>query len=292
MGQWEHIGKIALAGISFAESSRLSSFQPEIKKTLTTLSSLGIDVDQKLVLFQTGLPKNFSNNYRWKLSTIVRTSVVGARIFLNLELKSASKNPILGGLSVVRYFARLLLNFKSLLIRLLKNPNSLWNEAQLSSKHTWAWRYFINNQDLDLLIVLEDDAVSFGDLSKQLAISIQTFHNLNSYPQYFDLGPHYDYAKTYTRAGLMMSCNSGVAVAPFIANTTVAYAVNRSFVETILTELKVKPGLENVSADWMVMELVRRAQKRGMVFQYRFLECEPVYMNTSLLAGESTLGNI
>jgi hypothetical protein len=289
--QLRHVNKIGLVGISFEKSARRESFEREVEKTVKSIKSLGIDVEKKIVVFQTDPPLNYEKNYKWKLKTIFTTSFVGARIFLNLELNSALNNPKAVMVAIARYLPRVVLNITKLFIRSLANPSSLWKEAQLSSKHVWAWRNFLNSQDLDLLIVLEDDAVSVGDLPMQLNTSIQSFTRSNRRPQYFDLGPHYEYSETYNLASLMLKIDSGVALAPFIANTTAAYAANRSFFETVLTDLKLNPTLENVSADWMVMELVRKGQMRGEVVEYRFIKGDPVYMNMSLISGDSALGN-
>jgi hypothetical protein len=183
------------------------------------------------------------------------------------------------------------MNWSRLAKRMTSTPRALWNEGQLSSKHIWAWRYFLENTEMDFLIVLEDDAVSGMKLSNQVSIFLGEFRGPANVPKYFDLGAHYPYSSTYSQANSMVTSKSEVSRAPFIANTTVAYAANRPLITLLLTEIKARPWLENVSADWMIMELVRTAEKQGLLVEYSFFRDGPAFLNTSLISGESSLGN-
>jgi hypothetical protein len=287
----QRIKEISLVGISFQESTRLKSFRDELKKTQEVLESFGVKVNQKIVMFQTAPMKRGIRFWVWSLKTLFKTAQHGAKLFLHLELTSAVKNPLSFFQSMFRYFARLLVYSQSAAIRHLNNPTALWNEAQLSSKHAWAWRYFIDNKDADLLIVLEDDATSNAGLTDQLMSVIGLFQVDSSFSKYFDLGAHYEYQGIYRRALSVMSFENGIVTAPFVANTTAAYAANRPFFEGLLTELTYRPDLANISADWMVMALVRLAENKGQKTIYQFLQSGPVYFNMSLLSGDSSLHN-
>ena len=130
MEQLRNVNKIGLVGISFEKSARRESFEREVEKTVKSIESLGIDVEEKIVVFQTDPPFNYKKNYKWKLNTIFATSFVGARIFLNLELNSALNNPKAVMVAIARYLPRVVLNITKLFIRSLANPSSLWKDRK------------------------------------------------------------------------------------------------------------------------------------------------------------------
>lgn len=146
----------------------------------------------------------------------------------------------------------------------------------LTRKHIRALELFVEDDEADILIVLEDDALMVNDDSIDLA-SLIKFLDSSRPASVVNLCSHFGSLQSESS----LNARRPEPSSPFF-DTSAAYALNKDAAKILLKTFKVEHQLSFVSADWALTLAARRAVSFSRL---------NLFLNGSLISGISSLGS-
>lgn len=275
---------LAVIGISYSDSSRLSGFNALVLKI-----DKALNVKHTLLLWQ----PNISIVHTQKMSALVRADIYFTRFGYRKmfrQIESRFQAPLRTRLlREVAFLTKLPLLLRYLFPSHRRLRTELRSrEIFLNAKHRHAWINFLEG-DSELLLVLEDDVSPIDPLwSESLLDAIEDARLLTSRPAILNLAPFFDLQSLLPELIMVEASQMKNWMRfHFFANTTAAYIINRHAAEALLGRFLASPKHALESIDFAMTTL-----GLSVATEIEYWERNPVvFQNLSQVDGGSSLGN-
>lgn len=275
---------LAVIGISYSDSSRLSGFNALLLKI-----DKALNVKHTLLLWQ----PNISIVHTQKMSALVRADIYFTRFGYRKmfrQIESRFQAPLRTRLlREVAFLTKLPLLLRYLFPSHRRLRTELRSrEIFLNAKHRHAWINFLEG-DSELLLVLEDDVSPIDPLwSESLLDAIEDARLLTSRPAILNLAPFFDLQSLLPELIMVEASQMKNWMRfHFFANTTAAYIINRHAAEALLGRFLASPKHALESIDFAMTTL-----GLSVATEIEYWERNPVvFQNLSQVDGGSSLGN-
>lgn len=282
---------ISIFGITHEASPYNANVLKQTSSVQTLLRKSGFNSNFEIIESQIGPAEPHNPTCQWNYGSLARTVFAGASMFFRLELLATARNPL--------YYPRIFLSFAARIMfvswqgvkKLLSDPKALWKEGELTNKHFRCWEMFIEQTENEWAMVLEDDAKPSHHFPMSVTRALKLVDRNDGVPTYIDLVSHFDYFKSYYHANVYKSVGGpGLNTAPFLANTTAAYLINKQFARELLYQLRLFPQARRISIDWAMGYLQGKSVLLKTFGEY-YWDTFPAFLNESLILGKSSLSN-